>query len=90
MVVAEVNAAMPSPPGSPKIPYDRLDYVVETNRTLPEMPTGDVPQVIGTIGRKVAELINDGDCIQIGIGKVPAAILASLKDRKNLGGVCKY
>jgi len=85
VVVAEVNAAMPSPPGSPKIPYDRLDYVVETNRTLPEMPTGDVPQVIGTIGRKVAELINDGDCIQIGIGKVPAAILASLKDRKNLG-----
>ncbi|MBT7977222.1 MAG: 4-hydroxybutyrate CoA-transferase, partial [Rhodospirillaceae bacterium] len=85
IVVAEVNAAMPSPPGSPKIPYDRLDYVVETNRALPEMPTGDLPEVISTIGRNVAALINDGDCIQIGIGKVPAAILGSLKDRRHLG-----
>ncbi|MBT6591427.1 MAG: acetyl-CoA hydrolase/transferase family protein [Rhodospirillaceae bacterium] len=85
IVVAEVNAAMPSPPGSPKIPYGRLDYVVETNRALPEMPTGDLPEVISTIGRNVAALINDGDCIQIGIGKVPAAILGSLKDRRHLG-----
>ncbi|MBT7286831.1 MAG: acetyl-CoA hydrolase/transferase family protein [Rhodospirillaceae bacterium] len=85
IVVAEVNAAMPSPPGSPKISYDRLDYVVETNRALPEMPTGDLPEVISTIGRNVAALINDGDCIQIGIGKVPAAILGSLKDRRHLG-----
>jgi len=85
VVVAEVNAAMPSPPGSPKIPYDRLDYAVPTDRALPEMPTGDLPAVIATIGAKVAELIDDGSCIQIGIGKVPAAILTCLKDRRDLG-----
>ncbi len=85
LVVAEVNANMPSPPGSPKIPFDRLDYIVETDRALPELPTGDLPPVIETIGRKVAELIHDGECIQIGIGKVPAAILTCLKDRKHLG-----
>ena len=85
VVVAEVNANMPSPPGSPKIPYERLDYVVPSDRALPEMPTGDLPPVIETIGQKVAQLIHDGDCIQIGIGKVPAAILTCLKDRKNLG-----
>jgi len=85
VVVAEVNAAMPSPPGSPKIPYARLDYAVPTDRALPEMPTGDLPAVIATIGAKVAELIDDGSCIQIGIGKVPAAILTCLKDRQNLG-----
>jgi len=85
VVVAEVNARMPSPPGSPKIPYDRLDYVVPTDRALPELPTGDLPAVIETIGENVAALIGDGDCIQIGIGKVPAAILTRLKDRKYLG-----
>ncbi|MBL6952359.1 MAG: acetyl-CoA hydrolase/transferase family protein [Alphaproteobacteria bacterium] len=85
LVVAEVNAAMPSPPGSPKIPYDRLDYVVPTERALPALPTGDLPAAIETIGKKVAELINDGDCIQIGIGKVPAAILSCLSDRRDLG-----
>jgi len=76
---------MPSPPGSPKIPYDRLDYVLPTARALPELPTGDLPAVIETIGQKVAALIGDGDCIQIGIGKVPAAILGCLKDRRDLG-----
>ncbi|MBT3372217.1 MAG: acetyl-CoA hydrolase/transferase family protein [Rhodospirillaceae bacterium] len=85
VVVAEVNANMPSPPGSPKIPYDRLDYVLPTARALPELPTGDLPAVIETIGQKVAALIGDGDCIQIGIGKVPAAILGCLKDRRDLG-----
>jgi 4-hydroxybutyrate CoA-transferase len=85
VVVAEVNARMPSPPGSPKIPYDRLDYAVPTDRALPELPTGDLPPVIETIGEQVAALIGDGDCIQIGIGKVPAAILTRLKDRKHLG-----
>ena len=84
-VVAEVNANMPAPPGSPKIPYARLDYVVESDRALPEMPTGDLPPVIEIIGQKVAALIQDGDCIQIGIGKVPAAILTCLKDRRHLG-----
>ncbi len=85
VVVAEVNAAMPTPPGSPKIPYDRLDYVVPTERPLPELPTGILPAAIETIGQKVAELIADGDCIQIGIGKVPAAILSCLSDRRDLG-----
>ena len=85
LIIAEVNANMPSPPGSPKISYDRLDHVVHTDRALPELPTGNLNPVIATIGSKVAELIHDGDCIQIGIGKVPAAILTCLKDRRHLG-----
>ncbi|MFP6747548.1 MAG: acetyl-CoA hydrolase/transferase C-terminal domain-containing protein [Alphaproteobacteria bacterium] len=85
LVVAEVNAAMPAPPGSPKIPFDSLDYVVHTDRALPELPTGELAPAIEAIGQKVAALIHDGDCIQIGIGKVPAAILTCLMDRRNLG-----
>jgi 4-hydroxybutyrate CoA-transferase len=84
-IVAEVNAAMPRPGRSFEIPYDRLDHVVETERPLVALASGDLPPEIARIGAHVATLIEDGDTIQIGIGKVPAAVLASLRDRRDLG-----
>jgi 4-hydroxybutyrate CoA-transferase len=85
LLVAEVNAAMPRPARSHEVPYDRLDYVVETERPLVALDTGDLPPAIRRIGANVARVIADGDTIQIGIGKVPAAVLASLRDRQGLG-----
>jgi 4-hydroxybutyrate CoA-transferase len=85
VVVAEVNAAMPRPARSYDFPYDRLDYVVETERPLVALATGDLPPEVHRIGAHVASLIEDGDTIQIGIGKVPAAVLAALRDRQGLG-----
>jgi 4-hydroxybutyrate CoA-transferase len=85
MVVAEVNAAMPRPAHSQEIPYDRLDYVVETERPLVALATGDLAPEVHRIGAHVASLIEDGDTIQIGIGKVPAAVLGALRDRRHLG-----
>jgi 4-hydroxybutyrate CoA-transferase len=85
MLVAEVNTAMPRPANSYEIPYDRLDYVVETDRPLVALATGGLPPESHRIGTHVAGLIDDGDTIQIGIGKVPTAVLASLRDRRELG-----
>jgi len=85
VIVAEVNTAMPRPARSWEVPYDRLDYVVETERPLVALATGDPAPEIARIGQNVASLIEDGDTIQIGIGKVPAAVLASLRDRRDLG-----
>jgi 4-hydroxybutyrate CoA-transferase len=85
VIVAEINAAMPRPGRSFEIPHDRLDYVVETERPLAALASGDLPPEIARIGAHVAGLIEDGDTIQIGIGKVPAAVLASLRDRRDLG-----
>ncbi len=85
VLVAEVNAAMPRPAASHEIPYDRLDYVVATDRPLVALATGGVPVESHRIGAHVAGLIDDGATIQIGIGKVPAAVLVSLRDRRNLG-----
>jgi 4-hydroxybutyrate CoA-transferase len=83
--VAEVNAAMPRPAQSYEIPYERLDYVMETERPLVALATGGLTAEVSRIGAHVAELVEDGDTIQIGIGKVPAAVLASLRDRQDLG-----
>jgi 4-hydroxybutyrate CoA-transferase len=85
VVVAEVNAAMPRPARSHELAYDRLDYVVETERPLVTLATGGRAPEVDRIGRNVAGLIEDGDTIQIGIGKVPAAVLGSLEGRHDLG-----
>jgi 4-hydroxybutyrate CoA-transferase len=84
-VVAEVNAAMPRPAHSYEVPYERLDYVVETDRPLVTLATGSLPPEVRRIGAHVAELVGDGDTFQIGIGRVPAAVLTALRDRRDLG-----
>jgi 4-hydroxybutyrate CoA-transferase len=84
-IVAEVNAALPRPVRSYEIPYGRLDYVVETERPVVALATGDLAPEVHRIGAHVASLIGDGDTFQIGIGKVPAAVLAALRDRHDLG-----
>ena len=35
--------------------------------------------------RNCASLVEDGSCLQLGIGSIPDAVLANLKDKKDLG-----
>ena len=85
VVAAEINAAMPRPRSSYEIPYARLDYAIETDRPLLALPAGSLSEETRKIGANVASLIEDGDVIQIGIGKVPAAVLSALHDLRALG-----
>jgi 4-hydroxybutyrate CoA-transferase len=85
VVVAEMNAAMPRPARSYTVPYEHLDYVVESERPVLALPGGALSDDILRIGANVASLIEDGDVIQIGIGRVPAAVLGALHDRRDLG-----
>ena len=84
-IVAEVNASMPRPLRGYELPYARLDHVALTERPVLALPAGSLSDDVQRIGANVASLIEDGDVIQIGIGKVPAAVLAALHDRRNLG-----
>ncbi len=84
-VVAEVNHAMPAASGSCRIPASRIDYAVESERPVISLETGELGNVAERIGRNVASLVEDGAAIQIGIGKLPAAILKALGDRRDLG-----
>ena len=84
-VVAEVNAQMPAPPSAPTIPWDRLSHVVRTDRPLMHFESGGLSDTIRTLGERVATLVEDGDVIQIGIGKAPAAILNQLHGKRDLG-----
>ena len=84
-VVAEVNRAMPATANGPSVAWQRLDYAVETDRPLPEFPTGALTADVEAVGDNVATLVRDGDTIQIGIGKLPAAILKRLRNKRQLG-----
>jgi 4-hydroxybutyrate CoA-transferase len=83
--IAEVNKQMPAVAGSPRIRFDDIAYAVESDRPLLGLNTGEIPVQVAEIGQRVADLIDDGDCFQIGIGKLPAAILSKLFDKRDLG-----
>jgi 4-hydroxybutyrate CoA-transferase len=84
-VAAELNAALPSPPGAPAVALDRLDLRVETWREPLELPFQAHDAATVAIARNVATLVEDGDCLQTGIGAIPDAVLRALRDRRHLG-----
>lgn len=85
VVIAELNRGIKAPLGCPRIELAQLDYVFESDRALAAMTTPNIDDAAQAIGKLVAELINDGDCLQTGIGAIPAAILNELSTKNDLG-----
>lgn len=84
-VVAEFNQGFEPAGGAPYIDADAIDYVVESDRPLPELPPPALDEVARAIGGHVATLVPDGACIQTGIGSIPAAVLSALDEHNDLG-----
>ena len=85
VVVAELNHAITAPAGAPRITEAKIDYLFESERAIPEMAKPKIDDAARAIGQIVAKLIRDGDCLQTGIGAIPAAILGELGDKNDLG-----
>jgi acyl-CoA hydrolase len=85
-VIALVNPNMPRVHGDAFIPFGLIDYAVETNDALPEVDYGqDASEVSSRIGENVASLVEDGACLQLGIGSIPDQVLKNLNHCKHLG-----
>jgi len=84
-VILEINPNAPRTFGDLEIHIDDVDYLIAANYEMPELPDAEPNEKDLAIGRYIAELVNDGDCIQLGIGGVPNAVAASLINHKNLG-----
>ncbi|NIP15108.1 MAG: acetyl-CoA hydrolase [Pseudomonadales bacterium] len=84
-IAAELNHAFVAPAGCPVIDPSKIDFLIETERPLVEMAAPEIDAAAARIGEFIAQLVRDGDCIQTGIGSIPAAILARLDDRNDLG-----
>ena len=85
IVIAEVNEQMPRVGGDNFIHVSDIDYIVETNNPLYEIPLPRIGDVEKAIGENCARLIDDGSTLQLGIGAIPDAVLMFLKDKKDLG-----
>jgi acyl-CoA hydrolase len=85
ILIAEVNAQMPSTVGSTKIPLTRFAATIETDRPLLEFIAPSAGRTEAAIAAHVAGLIEDGDTLQLGVGALPSAVLAGLTERSDLG-----
>jgi len=86
LVIAQVNQHMPRAGGDCFVNVERIDCLVEHDEPLLEWPVSDTSdQTIRKIAGNVARLIADGNTLQLGIGRIPDAILQMLTDRHDLG-----
>ena len=85
LVIAQINKHMPRTLGDCFIHVSDIDMIVEHDAPLIELPPPNVTDVEKAIGENCARLINSGDCLQLGIGAIPDAVLLFLKDKKDLG-----
>lgn len=85
MVIAEVNPKMPRALGDSFIHVSQIDYFVEVDYDLPELPSPPPTQVQDQIAQYIAEEIPDSATLQMGIGGIPDAVLRRLTGHKNLG-----
>ncbi len=85
LVIAQVNPNMPRTHGDGIIHMSKIDLGVDVNDSLPEHAPAELTETELKIGRFCAELIEDGATMQMGIGSIPDAVLASLQNHKDLG-----
>lgn len=85
IVLAEVNQQMPRTLGLTAVPLQRFEAWVATDRALHQHMPGEESAVDSAIGEQIAELIDDGATLQMGIGSIPDAVLQRLKNKQDLG-----
>lgn len=85
VVIAQVNKYMPRTFGNSIKHVRDFTYFVEIDEPLPEVKDVEITETEMKIGKYCASLINDGDCLQLGIGGIPNAVCAQLWEKKDLG-----
>jgi acyl-CoA hydrolase/RimJ/RimL family protein N-acetyltransferase len=85
LVLAQVNPQMPRTRGDALIPVTDLDYLVPSDVPLLEYTPKAPTEVTRQVARNAASLIEHGSTIEVGIGRIPQAVLGFLKDRRDLG-----
>ena len=84
-VIAVVNPSVPRAFGDAMIPMSMIDIFCEDETPLMEAHFTAPDEIEQAIGHHVADLVEDGATLQMGIGAIPNAVLAQLGNHKNLG-----
>lgn len=83
--VLEVNNQLPRTLGDTHVHISDVDYFVENHQIPPTLPSPEPDEEALRIGANIADLVDDGSTIQLGIGEIPNAAALSLKNKKDLG-----
>jgi len=80
MVIVETSRGLPYVYGEETgLHVSEIDFVIEgDDAQAPQLPNPPVRDVDVTVGRLIASEIDDGDCLQIGIGGMPNAVCSLL------------
>jgi acyl-CoA hydrolase len=84
-VIAIVNSNVPRAFGDAMIHTNDIDLFIEDDSPLIAAEPGPIGDVDRQIGKYVAELVDDGATLQMGIGAIPNAVLTMLGNHKDLG-----
>ena len=86
IIIAEINDQMPRTHGNTVVSFDRITSFIHTNRPLIQDHHGsEETDVDARIGEIIADLIEDGATLQMGVGNIPNAVLTRLFDKHELG-----
>lgn len=85
VIVLEVNNQLPYTYGDTRVHISEVDYFVEYHQTPPTLPPAVLDETAMQLGKHIAELVEDGSTIQLGIGEIPNAVAQMLKGKKDLG-----
>ncbi|HSK68859.1 MAG TPA: acetyl-CoA hydrolase/transferase C-terminal domain-containing protein [Candidatus Limnocylindria bacterium] len=85
IVILEISPRYPRTFGDLNVPVGDVDFLIETDCAPPALPYVEPNERDRAIGALITPFINDGDCVQLGIGGMPNAIAESLFGKKDLG-----
>ena len=84
-IIAEINERMPRTIGNTVVPLLRVSAWMASDRPLHEHQPSAQTEVEQQIGAIIADLVEDGSTLQLGIGGIPDAVLARLTNKVALG-----
>ena len=84
-IIAQVNPNMPRTHGGGILHVSRFHALVPVNDLIPEINIGEADETELKIADYTASLVDDGATLQMGIGKIPNAVLGKLGNHKKLG-----
>jgi acyl-CoA hydrolase len=85
LVIAQINPQMPRTLGDSFLHVNDLDFLVPADSPLIEVIPAEPDDVTRQIGEYVAALVENGSTLELGIGRIPQAVLEFLGEKKNLG-----
>jgi len=84
-ILAQVNDQMPRTFGQCYLHQDEIAAFIQVSEPLPEVPPPGLDETALQIGKYVSLLIEDGCTLQVGIGRIPDAVLHQLTGHHDLG-----